>query len=154
MRYSRITWKDSGRAWSRTEMSIFTCDLCLGGQQLRGKVLGGGQESQGVLPFPWVAPRRTPLPPCPAQQWPGEQISKILCTLHFVCSDRSPVRDIMFKGSFESLKILYETHSPVSDPHPGVPGPVEQLLRLVGARPGHQPHGGLVQKQSEQFYQH
>ena len=61
------------------------------------------------------------------------------------------MRDIMFKGSFESLKIYMRRDSPVGDPHPGVPGPVEQLLRLVGARPGHQPHGGLVQEQSEQF---
>ena len=61
------------------------------------------------------------------------------------------MRDIMFKGSFESLKIYMRRDSPVGDPHPGVPGPVEQLLRLVRAGPGHQPHGGLVQEQSEQF---
>ena len=43
---------------------------------------------------------------------------------------------------------------PGGDPSPGVPGPGEQLLRLVRAGAGHEPQSGLVQEQSEQFYQH
>ena len=75
-------------------MSIFTGDLRLGGQQLGGKVLGGGQESQGVLPLPGVASRGPALPPRPAQQRPGEQ--NFYCVPCHLLGTTS----IMFKGFF------------------------------------------------------
>ena len=39
------------------------------GQELRREMLGGGEECEGVLPLPGVAPQ-LPLPPRPAQQGP------------------------------------------------------------------------------------
>ena len=90
-------------------------------------MLGGGQEGQGLLPLPRVAPWRPTLTPLPTQQWPEA---------HIMCNANSGINMI----------------SPRGDPGPGVPGPGQQLLRLVGAGPGHQPHGGLVQEQSEHLY--